>query len=90
MENHPQLGPWLDVWGLGVTVFEIFCGYNTFSRIVDKNGEPHPQRTVMNAINEYESSGGHPKVAAVLRGLLDFSPKTRWSAQQAKEAFATM
>jgi tRNA A-37 threonylcarbamoyl transferase component Bud32 len=90
MENHPQLGPWLDVWGLGVTVFEILYGYNTFSRIVDKNGEPRPQRTVINAINEYESGGGHPKAAAVLRGLLDFSPKTRWSAQQAKEAFAAM
>lgn len=86
---QPVLGPPLDTWGLGVTVFEIICGGNNRNRIVNnKTGEPQKQVVVLQTIQEYEQQSGQPQVATVLRGLLDFSPQTRWSAQQAREALA--
>jgi serine/threonine protein kinase len=85
---QPVIGPPLDAWGLGVTVFEIVCGGHNRSRIINKAGEPQKQEAVLQTIHEYEEKSGQPQVAAVLRGLLDFSPQTRWSAQQAREVLA--
>ena len=85
---QPMLGPQLDTWGLGVTVFEIMCGGRNRHRITNKTGEPQKQEAVLQTIRAYEQQSGRPRVAAVLRGLLDFSPQTRWTAQRAREALA--
>jgi serine/threonine protein kinase len=87
---QPVLGPHLDAWGLGITVFEIMCRGHNLCRIINKAGEPQKQEAVLKTIDEYEKKSGRPQVAAVLRGLLDFSPQTRWSAQQAKEALSVL
>ncbi len=74
----------MDAWSLGITIFELAYGSRLAQKIIDtKTGRSRPLSEILATIESIP--GSIPEVAAVIVGLLQDEPTTRWSAQKATD-----